>query len=281
VDQTAEFERDRPRLLRVAGRILGDPYEAEDAVQGAWLRLQTVDDEIHNLQGWLTTATTRLCLDRLRARIPAPLADIPLAGKSPDPAEDLALAETVGVALQVLLDRLTPTERVAFILHDSFGFDFSTISGILGTTPVAARKLASRARSKITQRGIPSPGQEPLADWEVVDAFLDAARNGDFARLLELLAPTAVVQGDSAAVTLGTPVRIDGREPVARFFNGAAKAALPVYVEDRAGAAWFQRGEPKVVFDFTVGGGLVQLIEFRAEPAVFAQVARRRGLDRE
>ena len=133
----------------------------------------------------------------------------------------MALADTVGVALQVVLDRLTPAERVAFVLHDSFGFDFATIAAMLDTTPAAARKLASRARAKVAQ---PAP-EDALADWEVVDAFLAAARGGDLDRLLDLLAPDVVVTGDAAAVAMGTPERIAGRQDVAAFFDGAAKAA--------------------------------------------------------
>ena len=148
--QTAAFEAERPRLVRLAGRVLGDDAEAEDIVQQAWLRLQGTDQEIENLPGWLTTVTTRLCLDRLRARVPVPVEDdldtADTAAGDGDPADAVALADTVGVALQVVLDRLTPAERVAFVLHDSFGFDFATIAAVLDTTPAAARKLASRSR---------------------------------------------------------------------------------------------------------------------------------------
>jgi RNA polymerase sigma factor (sigma-70 family) len=277
MDQTTVFEQQRPRLLRVAGRILGDSHEAEDVVQNAWLRMDAAEGDIDNLPGWLTTATTRLCLDRLRARIPVPEADVEVVGTAPDASEQIALAEAVGVALHVLLDRLTPTERVAFVLHDSFGFDFPTIAEILGRTPVAARKLASRARSKVTQPNTRSTNQGQQADWQVVDAFLTAARHGDFTRLLALLAPNAVVEGDPPAVMLGTPVRLEGADQVARFFDGAAKAAFPVYVGDRPGAAWFHRGEPKVVFDISIDRGMVQRIDFRAELRILAQVQRRQG----
>ena len=277
MSQTAAFEAERPRLVRLAGRMLSDDAEAEDIVQQAWLRLQRNDSAIENLGGWLTTVTTRLCLDRLRAKVPAPVEqDVEVAADAGDPAEQVALADTVGVALQVVLDRLTPSERVAFVLHDSFGFDFTTIAAALATTPAAARKLASRARAKVAR---PAP-DDALARWEVVDAFLAAARGGDVARLLHLLAPDAVVTGDAAAVALGTPERIAGREEVARFFDGAAKAALPVFVGDRAGAAWVHRGEARVAFDFTVVDGLVTRIDFRADPAVLAVVRRRKGSER-
>jgi RNA polymerase sigma factor (sigma-70 family) len=273
VDQTGMFEAERPRLVRMASRVLGDHTEAEDVVQQAWLRLNLTDADIDNLPGWLTTVTTRLCLDRLRSRTPVPVEQVEPAGTVGDPADDVALADTVGLALHVVLDRLSPGERVAFVLHDSFGFDFPTIAALLDTTPAAARKLASRARAKVSQ---PAP-EDRLADWEVVDAFMAAAKNGEFDRLLRLLAPDASVTADDAAIVVGTPRQIEGRDEVATFFNGSARAALPVFVGDRPGTAWFQQGEAKVVFDFTVEDGLVRAITFRAAPDVLARVVRRDG----
>ncbi len=282
-ETTEEFEAERPRLIGLAARVLGDRTEAEDVVQQAWLRLHRAltgtDAEIENLPAWLTTVTTRLCLDRLRARTPVPEADldgIDAPGSAPDPAHEVALADSVGVALQVVLDRLPPRERVAFVLHDSFGFEFTTIADVLDTTPAAARKLASRARARVGQ---PSH-EDHLAAWEVVDAFLAAAKEGDFERLLELLAPDAEVSADDAARLLGTPARIAGRQATAEFFNGSAQAALSVYVEERPAAAWFQRGRAMVVFDFAVADGRVQGIAFRAAPEVLASVARRDGAER-
>lgn len=145
------------------------------------------------------------------------------------------------------------------------------MAATLGTTPTAARKLASRARAKVAQ---PAP-EDALADWEVVDAFMGAARGGDLARLLALLAPDAVVVGDEAAVGIGTSARIAGRREVAAFFDGAARAALPVLVDGRPGAAWYDRGTARVLFDFTVVDGLVQRIDFRADPTVLARTSRR------
>src|ERR1700712_4489950 len=239
-----DFEAERGRLQRIAARILSDPHAAEDVVQQAWLRLHSTDEQIENLPGWLTTVTSRLCLDRLRARTPVPTESIEVEATAPDPADDVVLADSVGIALQVVLDRLTPSERVAFVMHDSFGFDFELIASMLDTTPAAARKLASRARAKVR----PAAPEDALADWEVVDAFMAAAREGDFTRLLELLAPDAVVSADAAASALGTPTHLEGRDEVAGFFNGAAAAAFPVFVEDRPGAAWIHRGEFKVAF---------------------------------
>lgn len=276
MDQTEIFEAERPRLLGIAARVLADHAEAEDIVQQAWLRLHRTDADVDSLPAWLTTVTTRLCLDRLRARTPAPSAEVEVTETAPDPADDVALADTVGVALQIVLDRLSPQERVAFVLHDSFGFEFATIAAVLDTTPVAARKLASRGRSKVGQPA----AEDELADWKVVDAFMAAAREGDFDRLLRLLAPDAAVTADDAAILAGTPARIDGRREVATFFNGRAKAALPVFVGDRPAAAWFHRGEAMVLFDFTVVDGAVVRLTFRAEPEVLAQVARRDGAKR-
>ncbi|MFV0533331.1 MAG: sigma-70 family RNA polymerase sigma factor [Cumulibacter sp.] len=271
------FESERPRLVALATRVLGDATEAQDVVQQAWIRMHGTDAAIANLGGWLTTVTTRLCLDRLRSRTPIPTDDVPhqreVEAPALDPAEQVALADTVGVALQVVLDRLTPSERVAFVLHDSFGFDFSTIAAVLNTSGPAARKLASRARAKIAQPA----AEDALADWEVVDAFMAAAREGEFERLLSLLAPDATARADDAAALAGTPQHITGRDEIAAFFNGSAHAALPVYVGQRPGSAWFHRGEAKVVFDFVVSGGIVSSITFRAAPETLAVLARRDG----
>jgi len=273
VDTTEMFEAERPRLVGLASRVLGDHAEAQDVVQQAWLRLHATDAEIESLPAWLTTVTTRLCLDRLRSRTPVPVEEVESDQLATDPADDVALADTVGLALNVVLDRLTPRERVAFVLHDSFGFEFPTIAAVLDTTPVAARKLASRARAKVAQ----PHSEDRLADWEVVDAFMAAAKNGDFDRLLQLLAPGAAVSADDAAILAGTPRQIEGRDDVATFFNGSARAALPVFVGDRPGSAWFHLGTAKVVFDFTVSDGLVHAITFRAAPEVLSLVVRRDG----
>ncbi|MGP5079904.1 sigma-70 family RNA polymerase sigma factor [Brachybacterium alimentarium] len=279
MDSTEElaqrFEHERGRLVALATRVLSDAAEAQDIVQQAWLRLDATDQDIDSLPAWLTTVTTRLCLDRLRRRTPIPEEGIEVEGTVPDPAEDVALADTVGVALQLVLERLSPNERVAFVMHDSFGFEFATIAAALETTPEAARKLASRARAKVAQ----PRAEDALADWEVVDAFMAAARGGDFTRLVELLAPEAMVRGDQQAIATGTPSALDGREDVASFFNGAAHAALPVSVDGRAGAAWFHRGEAKVLFDFTVEGGRVRRIDFRADPEIIDRLVRRDGAD--
>lgn len=278
MDITEHFESERLRLVRVAAGLLDDRAEGEDIVQQAWLRLHGTEAVIDNLPAWLTVVTTRLCLDRLRARIPEPAEPVELADilTAPDPAEQVALADTVGVALKVVLERLSPAERVAFVLHDTFGVDFHTIASVLAVSSTAARKLASRARSKVSAE---APEGTP-ADWEVVDAFLAAARGGDFARLLHLLAPDVLVTADAEAIAAGTPQRLEGRDEVATMFDGAAKAALPVFVEDHPGAAWFHRGEPRVAFDFAVTNGVVREITFRAKQDVLASLTRRAGGER-
>ncbi|ONI60712.1 RNA polymerase subunit sigma-70 [Leifsonia sp. ALI-44-B] len=269
------FEGERGRLTNIASRILGDPHEAEDVVQLAWIRLHENTAQLDSAAAWLTTVTTRLCLDRLRARIPEPVdtADVRDVAASAEPGpEDAALhRESVGQALHVVVDRLTSNERVAWVLHESFGFEFDAIGEILDRTPSAARKLASRARAKVAdaERG------GPETDRQVVDAFMAAARGSDLMGLLALLAPGATVSADAAAIAAGTPTRIEGPEAVAGFFNGSAHAALPALVDGRPGAAWFNRGQAMVAFDFTVADGVVTAIVFRAEPEVLAAIVRR------
>lgn len=284
---SAAFVAERPRLVGIAARVLGDAHEAEDVVQQTWLRLQQAVGRdlvrpIESLPAWLTTVAVRLCLDRLRARTPVPRGDLDsltvagTASSAPaDPLEQVVLADSVAAALHVVLDRLTPTERVAFVLHDSLEIPFPVVADMLGTSPAAARKLASRARAKVRPSTAAASSPAGTADAEVVDAFLAAAREGEYARLLELLAPDAVVSADRAALGAGTPERIEGREAVAAFFDGAARTAFPVLVDSRPGAAWYHRGRPRVVFDFTLAGGRVRRIELRADPALLARLVRR------
>src|SRR6266699_1157339 len=220
------FEAERGRLRGVAYRMLGSLGEAEDAVQEAWLRLSRADSGgIDNLEGWLTTVVARVCLDMLRSRKSrgeqplddqAPVAD---RGHAPDPEEELLLADSVGLALLVVLDTLEPAERLAFVLHDMFDLSFDEIAAIVGRSPTAARQLASRARRRI--QGAPtSPNADLTRQREVVDAFLAASRAGDFDGLLTLLDPDAVLRTDPAAVPPGAPTEIRGAAALA---NRAAK----------------------------------------------------------
>ncbi|PPF79067.1 RNA polymerase subunit sigma-70 [Subtercola sp. Z020] len=282
MEHSEAFEIERPRLTNIAARLLADRSEAEDIVQNAWLRLERVPVDVVSLPAWLTTVTTRLCLDRLRARIPVPSdpsvaaserrgSDI--APELPDPADSVERAEAVGQALHVVVETLTPDERVAFVLADTFGFDFASIASILGRHEAAARQLASRARRKVAEHD--RDGR--VTDWQIVDAFMAAARGGDLERLLELLAPNASIAADAAAVLAGTPAGITGRDAVAAFFNGSARSALPVFIDDRAGSAWFLRGVAKVVFDFEIVDGRVSSVVFRASPDALAAVTVRKG----
>jgi len=279
MDQTAMFEGERIRLVGVATRVLGDHHEAEDIVQRAWLRLQGNTTELDNPPAWLTTVTVRLCIDRLRERAPEPrerddnvVADAASsAPRSSDPLESVEIAEAVGQALQVVVERLSPNERVALVLHDSFAYDFDTIGDILDRSPAAARKLASRARGKVAT----AEAGGPVSDRHIVDAFMAAARGGDLSRLLALLAPDAIVNADAAAIALGTPGLIEGRAAIANFFDGSAKATLPTLLDGRPGAAWFHRGRPMVAFDFEVADAEVRSVTFRADPEVLARVHRR------
>jgi RNA polymerase sigma-70 factor (ECF subfamily) len=264
-DDIAEaFEANRAHLTAVAQRILGSRQEAEDILQEAWLRMDRSDtSEVANPAGWLTTVVSRMCLDQLRSRAsrredftePPPLRAVA------DPAEQAELADAVGGALLVVLDTLSPAERLAFVLHDLFAVEFIEIATILDRGEPAARQLASRARRKIQGQDVTS---DQTRQREVVDAFLDASRNGKFETLMGLLHPDANVSANAAAIAMGTPARIDGRDAVAEFFNGRAKGVRFADIDGYAGGAWTLKGELKVLFAFTVEDGLVREVEFLA-----------------
>jgi RNA polymerase sigma-70 factor (ECF subfamily) len=268
-----QFEAHRGHLRAVAYRMLGSSAEADDAVQEAWLRLSRADvSEVENLGGWLTTVVSRLCLNVLqsrRTRREAPLEaqlDRPDPA-APDPADDVVLADSVGAALQVVLDTLSPAERLAFVLHDLFAVSFPEIASIIGREPAAARQLASRARRRV-QGGSADP--DPARQREVVQAFLTASREGDFAALLAVLDPDVVVRSDGAAVTMGSDAEIRGAGAVAESFAGRAKAARPMLIDGLAGLVWQLRGEIKVVFDFTVVNDRIVRLELLADPEMLA-----------
>ncbi|WP_433169055.1 sigma-70 family RNA polymerase sigma factor [Kribbella sp. CA-247076] len=262
------FEENREHLRMVAFRILGSAPEAEDAVQEAWIRLSRSDaDTIDNLGGWLTTVVGRICLDMLRTRRGRPeqaigdhspaLEDVAV----PDPEFEAVQADSVGLAMLVVLETLTPAERLAFVLHDMFAVPFEEIAPIIGKSPAAARQLASRARRRV--QGTPEP---PDADAnrqkEIVTAFLAASRGGDFEALLEILDPDVMLRSDEAVVALGgAPELARGAAVVAGQFSGRAQAARLTLVDGLAGAVWSLRGEPKVVFSFTVTDGRISAIE--------------------
>lgn len=259
----AAFEANRAHLTSVAQRILGSRHEAEDVVQEAWLRMNRSDtSDIANPAGWLTTVVSRMCLDQLRTKTARreDFTEAPLRVVA-DPADQAELADTVGGALLVVLDTLSPAERLAFVLHDLFAVEFTEIATILDRGEAAARQLASRARRKIQGQDVAT---DQARQRTVVDAFLDASRNGNFETLMSLLHPDANVSANAAAIAMGTPSRIDGRDAVAEFFNGRAKGVRFADIDGYAGGAWTLKGELKVLFAFTVEDGLVREVEFLA-----------------
>jgi RNA polymerase sigma-70 factor (ECF subfamily) len=273
-----KFEGHRPHLQRVAYRMLGTVDESDDAVQEAWLRLSRTDEAaIENLGGWLTTVVGRVCLDMLRARrsrredyagswIPEPIVEY---GDQTDPEHEALLADSVGLALLVVLETLTPAERLSFVLHDMFGISFEEIAPIVDRTPANARQLASRARRRV--RGAePEPDADLAAQGEVVGAFLAAARAGDFAGLIAVLDPDAVFRMDAGPDSPLTRSPVEGAEAVAReiLARGApfAPLARPAVVNGAAGAIVGRRGRPLAVAGFTIAGGRITAIDIVIDP---------------
>lgn len=264
-ESTAIFEQHRPHLRRVAHRILGSADEADDAVQEAWLRLQRTDvSGVDNLPAWLTTVVSRIGLDQLRTRAArredAGAEPTALAARGVDPAAEAEHQDAVGRALLIVLDTLVPAERVAFCLHDLFGMPFDEISPVLGRSTVACRQLASRARRRIDGRDA-AVEQDRVRQRQVVDAFMDASRNGEFDRLLALLHPDAELSSDAVAAAMGSPALVSTANGVATMMNGKARAARPAELDGFAAAAWALAGTLKIVFAFTLEDGLVRGIE--------------------
>ncbi len=272
------FEAQRPHLRAVAYRMLGSSSEADDAVQEAWLRLARSDaSEVENLGGWLTTVVSRVCLNMLqsrRTRREQPLDDHLSDDGSAhpdriDPEDEALLADSVGAALQVVLDTLVPAERLAFVLHDLFAVPFDDIAPIVGRSPAAARQLASRARRRVHGASVvPSPTRQR----EVVSAFLAASRGGNFDALLALLDPDVVLRSDATAVQTGADAEVRGAREVAATFAGRARAARPALIDGLPGLVWSQRGVPRVVFGFTIAGGTIVAIDILADPELLAEV---------
>jgi RNA polymerase sigma-70 factor (ECF subfamily) len=277
------FEHWRPHLASVAYGMLGSVSEAEDAVQQAWLRLSRSDaDAIADLRGWLTTVVGRICLDKLRARrnhrveyvgawLPEPLVEEPAAD---GPEEQAVMADSVGLALLVVLESLSPAERLAFVLHDVFDMRFGEVGQIIGRSEGATRQLASRARRRV--RTAPRPDRDLAAQRRVVSAFLAAARRGDFEALVRVLAPDAVLVFD-----LGP-----GREPLPTLAGAEAVAghvlqtaprfiahARPVVVNGAAGLLFAPGDQPLAVLGFTVSGGRIAELDLVADPAKLLHLA--------
>ena len=283
LDVLAEtFEEHRARLRSLAYRVLGSVSDADDAVQETWLRLsRSGTGDIQNLGGWLTTVTSRVALNMLESRnarhedMDAEIPDVSAAGKPAnsagpeDPERAVLLGDEVGGALQVVLDTLTPRERLSFVLHDLFGVPFDEVAPVAGTTSAAARQLASRARRRVQSAGgtvTTEFAARRTRDTEIVAAFFAAAREARFADLLELLDPDVVMRADERAASLGAPVEAADADAVARWFNGRAQAARTAVIDGEAGAVWAVGGAIRVVFALMITGGRISRIELIAEP---------------
>jgi RNA polymerase sigma-70 factor (ECF subfamily) len=271
------FEAHRAHLRGVAYRMLGSISEADDAVQEAWIRLNRSDPSaVENLRGWLTTVVGRVALNMLRARKSRREAALDVHVPDPivrdetgiDPEHEALIGESVGLAMLVVLDTLSPSERVAFVLHDVFGVPFDEIAPIVGRTPTAARQLASRARRQV--QGAPVPDVDLHGQWAVVDAFLEAARAGNFERLLAVLDPDVVLRSDGGAARPRLTSLVRGAPAVAeraigfRRFAGTSTRALANGIP--AGVAWAPDGSPLAVVALTVRGGRIVAIDVLADP---------------
>jgi RNA polymerase sigma factor (sigma-70 family) len=272
---TEQFEASRPRLRAVAYRMLGSHAEAEDAVQEVWLRLARADRAgVENLGGWLTTVTARVCLDHLRSRTsrredPTATetfeATVDHTAGDDDPEHQALMGDSVGSALLVVLDLLAPAERVAFVLHDVFGVPFDEIADIVGRSPEAARQLASRARRRV--RGTDAESEvDPVRHRQVVDAFLAAARSGDFEGLVALLDPDVVLRPDAAALRMGALRETHGAAEVAAALSGGARAAQVALIDGVAGLVWAPGGRIRGVVAFTVIGERIVEIDVTGDP---------------
>jgi RNA polymerase sigma-70 factor (ECF subfamily) len=254
--------------------MLGSMSEADDAVQEAWLRLSRSDSSgVENLGGWLTTVVARVCLDVLRSRKSRreepldPNAAEPITRRSDgsDPEEDALLGDSVGLAMIVVLEMLSPAERVAYVLHDVFDVPFDDIARVVARSPAAARQLASRARRRI--RGAATvPDADLSRRRHVVEAFHAASRDGDFDALLAVLDPDVVLRADDGAVEAGASAETRGAAAVAEIFSGRARAARPAMVDGSAGLVWAPGGQPRIVFSFTIVSGKIVEINLTADP---------------
>lgn len=268
---TAQFEANRVHLRAVAYRMLGSRAEADDAVQEAWLRLDRSNpSEVANLTGWLTTVIARVCLDMLRSRKsrreePSEDDGAEAVASEDDPEHDALIADSVGLALLVVLQKLGPAERVAFVLHDMFDLPFEEIAPILGRSPVATRQLASRARRRV-QGGPINPDDDLARQREVAAAFLAASRDGNLHALLAVLDPGVVFRADRVAVQMGGTPEIRGSAAVAQTFKGRAQAARIALVDGAVGLAVVLQGRLRIVLGFTIAEGKIIAIDAIAEP---------------
>ena len=262
------FERERPRLRAVAYRLLGSLTDAEDAVQETWLRLSRTDPAtVDNLDAWLTTVVARVSLNTLRSRA-ARREDPVVDTGADDPAHAAVLADSVGLALLVVLDTLTPAERLAFVLHDMFGVPFDQIGPLVDRTPAAARQLASRARRRVRGQA-PTPDPDLTRQRAVVDAFLAAARDGDLDALIAVLHPDVVLRSDAGTARARHTVVLTGATTVAAqatTFGRLFPHARPVLVNGAAGVLVSAGDRPLSVMAFTVTGGRIAAVDVIADP---------------
>ena len=276
-----EFEDHRPQLRAVAYRMLGSLSEADDAVQDAWVRLSRADtSDVENLRGWLTTVVARVALNMLRSRrtrreqpldvrVPDPIID-PADGT--DPEHEALLADSVGLALLVVLETLTPAERLAFVLHDMFAVPFEEIAPIVERSPEATRQLASRARRRV-RGAAPVPDADLTAQWEVVEAFLAAAREGDFDALVAVLDPDVVLRADGGRT--GLSEHLQGAETVAGqalLWSRVDLTTRRVLINGAAGVVAFLHGQPFSVAAVTIRNGKIVEIDFLTDPERIAQL---------
>jgi RNA polymerase sigma factor (sigma-70 family) len=263
----------------VAYRILGSGQDVDDALQDAWLRISTSDaEQIENVTGWLTTVVARVCLNTLRSRQRRPSESLQgpsgverfVTSTATTPEEQAIVADSIGLALLVVLEMLSPAERISFVLHDMFSVSFEEIGEILGKSSDACRQLASRARRRV--RTADEPAADGQLQREVVDAFLSASRGGDFQTLLTLLSPDVELVSDAVAVAIGAPVRKDGPFDIATRFAGGAQSARLALLDGRAGLVWAQGGTPTVAFDFTLVDGRVTRIDMIGDADVLNEI---------
>jgi RNA polymerase sigma factor (sigma-70 family) len=273
------FEEHRAHLRAVAYRMLGSRNDAEDAVQEAWLRLSRSDSsDVNNLGGWLTTVVARIALDMLRSRTSRredPVSEVPPApshnGTSVTQPEDaIMIADSLGPAMLVILETLSPAERIAFVLHDMFAVPFDEIAPIVGRSPAATRQLASRARHRVQGAG-PAGTVERSRARRTVEAFLSASRDGDFGALLALLDPDVVLTADADAVRVGAS-EVRGSRAVAETFAGRARAAQLALINGQPGLVWASGGKARVVFGFTVAEDKITVIQLLANSATLNEL---------
>jgi RNA polymerase sigma factor (sigma-70 family) len=277
------FEANRAHLRGVAFRMLGSLTEADDAVQEAWIRLSRTDaSRVDNLQAWLTTVVGRVCLNMLRSRtarreasLETHLPDLVLSPQEGiDPEQEALLGESVGLAMLVVLDSLTPAERVAFVLHDLFALPFDEIAPIIDRTPAATRQLASRARRRV--QGAPVPDEDLDGQWAVVDAFLAASRAGDFERLLAVLDPEVVLRSHGGVARPALTLVVRGARAVAEramAFRQFAGTSTRILVNGLPGAVvWARDGSPYAVAAITVKGGRIVVLDFLTDPDRLGQL---------